>query len=170
MFRKIYQFFVNIHPWFQDLYDESTGKTSIKQPTIDLGIGHAIMLKEAKDQCDYLIVGLQYDPSIDRPEKNRPVQSYLERTVMLKSMKYIDKIVFYETESDLIELLKKVKPDVRILGGDWEGKKFTGYELPMKYYFNSREHNWSSSNLRDRVYRSELNKRISREEEKTDKE
>ena len=94
-----------------------------------LHAGHALMLKEAKEQCDYLIVGVQYDPSLDRPNKNRPVQSYEERVTMVKSIKYVDEVVLYETEEDLYSLLEKIMPDVRIIGSDWKGKKFTGHDL-----------------------------------------
>ena len=124
-----------------------------------LHAGHALMLKEAKEQCDYLIVGVQYDPSLDRPNKNRPVQSYEERVTMVKSIKYVDEVVLYETVEDLYSLLEKIMPDVRIIGSDWKGKKFTGHDLNIKAYFNSRDHGWSTSSLRERVYVSEAKKR-----------
>jgi glycerol-3-phosphate cytidylyltransferase len=128
-----------------------------------LHAGHALMLKEAKGQCDHLIVAIQSDPSIDRPEKNSPVQSYEERTIMVKAIKWVDEVRFYDTENDLCELLKEINPDVRIVGADWQGKQFTGCELPIKIYFNSRDHGWSTSDLRDRVYRAELIKRQQRQ-------
>ena len=128
-----------------------------------LHAGHALMLKEAKDQCDHLIVAIQSDPSINRPEKNSPVQSYEERTIMVKAIKWDDEVRFYDTENDLCELLKEINPDVRIVGADWQGKQFTGCELPIKIYFNSRDHGWSTSDLRDRVYRAELIKRQQRQ-------
>ena len=121
--------------------------------------GHAMMLKEARAQCDHLIVAVQSDPSLDRPEKNRPIQSYEERTTMVKAIRWVDEVRFYDTESDLYELLKEIAPDVRIVGADWQGKQFTGCELPVKVYFNSRDHGWSTSDLRDRVYQVELTKR-----------
>jgi len=123
-----------------------------------LHAGHALMLEEAKSVCDHLIVGVQYDPSLDRPDKNRPVQSYEERITMVKSIKFVDQIVLYETEEDLYNLLKRINPDVRILGSDWEGKEFTGHDLPIESYFNSRDHKWSTSNLRKRVFISEMKK------------
>ena len=120
-----------------------------------LHTGHVLMLEEAASQCDHLIVGVQSDPSADRPEKNRPVQGYDERIIMVKAVRYVDETVLYDTESDLVNLLKKINPDVRILGADWEGKKFTGHDLDIECYFNSRSHNWSTSNLRKRIYESE---------------
>ena len=113
------------------------------------------MLEEAKSRCNYLIVGVQSDPSIDRPDKNKPIQSYEERLTMVKAIKFIDEVVTYDTEADLITLLRCINPDVRILGADWEGKQFTGYDLPIECYFNKRDHAWSSSNLRKRVYDAE---------------
>ena len=124
-----------------------------------LHAGHAKMLKEAREQCDHLIVAVQSDPSLDRPEKNRPIQSYEERTAMIKSIRWVDEVRFYDTESDLCELLKEINPDIRIVGADWQGIEFTGCELPVKVYFNSRDHGWSTSDLRDRVYQAELTKR-----------
>ena len=124
-----------------------------------LHTGHALMLKEARAQCDHLIVAVQSDPSLDRPEKNSPIQSYEERTIMVKAIRWVDEVRFYDTESDLYALLEEIKPDVRIVGIDWQGKQFTGCELPIKIYFNSRDHGWSTSDLRDRVYRAESDKR-----------
>jgi glycerol-3-phosphate cytidylyltransferase len=120
-----------------------------------LHTGHVLMLEEATAQCDHLIVGVQSDPSTDRPEKNRPIQGYDERIIMVKSIRYVDETVLYDTEEDLINLLKKINPDVRILGADWEGKKFTGHDLDIECYFNSRSHSWSTSNLRKRIYEAE---------------
>ena len=124
-----------------------------------LHAGHALMLKECKDHCDYLIVGLQRDPSIDRASKNKPVQSYEERNIMLSSIKWVDEIVYYDTEADLSACLKKLDIDVRIIGADWKGKKFTGYELEIPVVFNSRDHGFSTSSLRERVYKAESLKR-----------
>ena len=124
-----------------------------------LHAGHVLMLEEAKSQCDHLIVGVQSDPSRDRLNKNKPIQSYDERVIMTKAIRYVDEVVLYDTEEDLVNLLKMIQPDIRIVGADWEGKQFTGYELPIKVYFNSRDHGWSTSDLRDRVYKSELSKR-----------
>lgn len=116
-----------------------------------LHAGHIIMLQECKAQCDYLIVGLQTDPSIDRPEKHKPIETVEERMIRLKGCKYVDKIVIYDTEVDLFNLLKELKPDVRFIGEDWKGKQFTGIELGQKVIWNSRNHNYSSSNLRERI-------------------
>jgi glycerol-3-phosphate cytidylyltransferase len=120
-----------------------------------LHTGHALMLEEAKKQCDYLIVAVQSDPSIDRLKKNSPIQGYKERIIMVKAIKWVDEIQLYDTEEELYEMLQKIKPDIRIVGADWEGKKFTGHDLDIKIYFNSRNHSWSTSNLRKRVYEAE---------------
>jgi glycerol-3-phosphate cytidylyltransferase len=117
--------------------------------------GHILMLQEAKMKCDYLIVGLQVDPNLDRPSKNKPIQTLEERKIMLEAIKGIDEIVVYETEKELYELLKKIQPHVRIIGADWKGKEYTGCDLPIKMYFNTRDHNWSSSELRRRIYNNE---------------
>ena len=118
--------------------------------------GHYLMFAEIKKKCDFLIVGLQTDPSIDRENKHKPVQSTKERLIQLKACKYIDKVIIYKTEKDLIELLKKERPDVRFLGMDWKGKDFTGKDLPINVIFNKRDHNYSSSNLRERIIKREL--------------
>ena len=126
-----------------------------------LHAGHALMLEEARTHCDRLIVGLQTDPSIDRPDKNAPIQTVEERLIMLKSVKWVDEIHLYDTETALVELIKKLKPDVRIIGSDWRGKQFTGYELPIRVVFNSRDHSYSTSSLRERVLTAEMQKRAS---------
>ena len=114
-----------------------------------LHAGHILMLKDAKKQCDYLIVGLQTDPTLDRPnEKNKPIQSLKERKIQLEAVKYIDKIIIYSTERDLYNLLLKLKPDIRILGDDYKNKKFTGNDLNIKIYYHYRNHNYSSTNLK----------------------
>lgn len=130
--------------------------------TFDLThFGHALMLEECKQVCDYLIVGVQSDPSIDRPHKNKPIQSMEERVGMIKAIRWVDKVVVYNTEADLMKLLKKLKPSIRILGIDWKGKKFTGHELSMEYYFNSRDHNFSTSNLRKRILETKIKTKTS---------
>lgn len=116
-----------------------------------LHAGHVAMLEEAKSKCDYLIVGLHTDPTIDRPEKNKPVQSVLERFWQLRGCKYVDDIIPYDTEKDLLNLLKMLNPDVRILGKEYENTRFTGDELDIPVYFNKREHTFSSSELRKRI-------------------
>ena len=120
-----------------------------------LHAGHVLMLKEAREQCDYLIVGVQSDPSIDRDSKNKPIQTYEERILMVRSIRYIDEVVLYNTENDLVNLIKKLAPDIRILGVDWEGKMYTGHGLTDEVYFNQRDHSWSTSELRKRVYHAE---------------
>lgn len=127
-----------------------------------LHVGHIRMLKEARENCDYLIVGVQSDPSIDRPQKNKPVQSFEERIEMVSSIKYVDEVVTYTTEESLYKLLQKLNLDVRIIGEDWKGKPYTGYDLPIKMHFNTRKHKFSTSELRDRIYQAGL-KRIQSE-------
>lgn len=124
-----------------------------------LHAGHALMLQEAKSHCNRLVVGLQTDPTLDREDKNKPVLSVDERLIMLKAIRWVDEVHVYNTESDLVDLLKKINPDVRIIGSDWKGKLFTGYELPIKVVFNSRDHGHSTSSIRDRVLNAELQKR-----------
>ena len=117
-----------------------------------LHAGHILMLKDAKQQCNYLIVGLQTDPTIDRPKsKNKPIQSLEERKIQLEAVKYIDKIITYETEDDLYKLLKKINPTIRILGSDYHDKQFTGDDLDIKIYYHYRNHNFSSTNLREKI-------------------
>lgn len=123
--------------------------------------GHMLMFKEAKEQCDYLIVGLHSDPAIDRPgTKNRPIMSIEEREIILRGIKYIDEIVHYDTEADLYKLLKEntLNIDVRILGVEYKGKEFTGHDLPMPVYFNSRDHGYSTTELRERIFEAEKEK------------
>ena len=120
--------------------------------------GHLMMLKEASDQCDYLIVGLQTDPTIDRPEKNNPIQSVFERFVQLDACKYVDQIVPYATEKDLMDILQSYKIDVRIIGEEYQGKQFTGCDLDIPLYFNKRRHSFSTTELRGRVLSAETAK------------
>ena len=124
-----------------------------------LHAGHIIMLQDAKQQCDKLIVGLQTDPTIDRPlTKNTPIQTLEERKIQLEAVRYIDDIYVYDTEDSLIELLKLVKPDIRILGSDYEGKPFTGDFLNIPIYFHERKHDYSTTNLRKMIYNRESTK------------
>ena len=120
--------------------------------------GHALMFEECKQYCDYLIVGVQSDSSIDRPEKNSPIQSHKERLGIVNSIKFVDEVKPYDRESDVITMLKEVNPDVRILGADHQGTEFTGHELDIKCVFNSRDHGYSTSELRRRVFEVEKNK------------
>ena len=120
--------------------------------------GHVMMLKEAKEQCDYLIVGLQTDPTIDRPQKNKPIQSVFERFVQLNACVYVDEVVVYATENELIDILLTYDIDVRILGQEYEGKEFTGDHLDILCYFNKRKHSFSTTELRQRVVDAERKK------------
>ncbi len=120
-----------------------------------LHAGHVQMLREAKDQCDYLICGLQIDPSIDRAEKNAPIQTIVERYTQLKGVRYVDEIIPYRTEEDLEDILSMYDIDVRILGEEYKDKTFTGRAICAKrgieLYFNKREHRFSTSDLRRRI-------------------
>ena len=124
-----------------------------------LHAGHILMLKDAKNQCDYLIAGLQTDPTIDRPDsKNKPIQSIEERKIQLEAVKYVDEIIIYETEKELYKLLQSMMPDIRILGSDYKNKKFTGDDLDIKIYYHQRNHNFSTSNLRKKIMKAEFKK------------
>ena len=140
--------------------NKEVGKVGFVASSFDLlHAGHIKMLEDAKNQCDHLIAALQTDPTIDKnyreETKNRPVQTITERQIMIESIKYIDEVIIYETENDLYNLLWDINPDVRILGSDWEKKPFTGYQLPIPIYFHQRNHPWSTSDLRKRVYEAE---------------
>ena len=113
--------------------------------------GHCDMLTQAARECDILVVGLLSDPTIDRKEKNKPVQAMFERWTQLHAIRVVDMILPYDTEEDLLNLLHVIKPDVRILGNEYTQKKFTGCALDMDYVFNTRTHNYSTSSLRNRV-------------------
>ncbi|MCF7834041.1 MAG: adenylyltransferase/cytidyltransferase family protein [Candidatus Pacebacteria bacterium] len=130
--------------------------------------GHYLMFKECKKHCNYLIVGLQTDPTIDRPEKNKPVQSIVERKIQLESCKYVDQIILYKTEKDLLNILKNTKIDTRFIGKDWKGKNFTGKELSIKIFWNNRDHGYSSRVLRTKVFQAELRKLPSKKTSKKD--
>ena len=121
-----------------------------------LHAGHIAMLEEAKAQCDYLIVGLQSDPTIDRPDtKNKPIQTMFERYLQLKALKYVDEIVPYQTEQDCEDILSTLPLDVRIIGEEYKTKPFTGSDICKKrnirVHFNKREHRFSSTDLRHRI-------------------
>jgi|TARA_B110000503_G_scaffold136239_1_gene218224 glycerol-3-phosphate cytidylyltransferase len=120
-----------------------------------LHAGHVQMLREAKDHCDYLICGLQVDPSVDRAEKNQPIQTVVERYSQLKAVRYVDEIIPYSSEADLNDILAMYHIDVRILGDEYREKDFTGKEIckrrDIALYFNKRDHRFSSSELRSRV-------------------
>jgi glycerol-3-phosphate cytidylyltransferase len=128
-------------------------KTGFTCSTFDLfHAGHVMMLEEAKTQCEFLIVGLQTDPTIDRPNtKNKPVQGVFERWAQLSACKFVDQIIPYSTERELRDILLSFPIDVRILGEEYKGKEFTGHNIPMEFYFNQRKHSFSTSELRQRV-------------------
>jgi glycerol-3-phosphate cytidylyltransferase len=136
-------------------------KIGITFSTFDmLHAGHIAMLSEAKNHCDYLIAGLQTDPTIDRPDtKNKPVQSIVERQIQLAACRYVDEVVIYQTEQDLIDLLLILPLDVRVLGVEYEHGEFTGKEecfmRDIELVFNGRDHSFSSSSLRKRVAHAE---------------
>jgi glycerol-3-phosphate cytidylyltransferase len=135
-----------------------------------LHAGHILMLAECKQICDYLIVGVQSDPTIDRPGvKNKPVQSIVERYVQLSAVKFVDEIIVYNTEKDLEDMLMFLPISVRIIGEEYKDKDFTGKQIcedrGIKIWYNSRSHRFSSSELRQRTYQSEMNKQVSKKDE-----
>jgi glycerol-3-phosphate cytidylyltransferase len=143
-------------------------KIGFTASTFDLfHAGHIMMLKESKSQCDYLIVGLQTDPTIDRPEKNKPVQTVFERFIQLQACKYVDEIVVYATEKELVDILLSYPIDVRIVGNEYKDKEFTGKEECWNHnidiYYNKREHSFSTTELRQRVVTAEINKGLKNE-------
>ena len=124
-----------------------------------LHAGHVQMLKDAKEECDYLIVGLQTDPTLDRPDtKKRPIRTLVERSIQLKAVKYVDDVIPYETEKDLEDILQMYNISVRIIGEEYQGKNFTGKEICVKKHikivYNKREHRFSSTDLRERIKNS----------------
>ena len=143
---------------------DSGKRIGITFSAFDLGphAGHIAMLAEARNHCDYLIVGLQTDPTIDRDTKNRPVQSIVERQIQVAACRYVDEIIVYQTEKDLEDILLTLPLDVRILGVEYATKDFTGKEIchdrGIELVFNSRDHSFSSSSLRKRVSEAENRK------------
>lgn len=140
-----------------------TQKIGITFSAFDLlHAGHIKMLEEAKTVCDYLIVGLQMDPSLDRPHKNKPTQSVVERYIQLKACRVVDEIIPYNTEEDLEDILKSFVIDVRIIGDDYRDKEFTGKkyceEKGIEIYYNKRDHRFSSSGLKKAIYEQEAAK------------
>jgi glycerol-3-phosphate cytidylyltransferase len=149
----------------KDLKDKNL-RIGFTASTFDLlHAGHIAMLSEAKKHCDYLIAALQTDPTIDRPDtKNKPVQSIVERQIQLSACRFVDEIVVYETERDLVDLILTLPIDVRILGVEYEDTNFTGRNecvgRGIEIIFNKRDHSFSSSSLRKRVFESENSKKI----------
>ena len=124
-----------------------------------LHCGHILMLEDCKRQGDILIVGLHTNPNLDRKNKNVPIQEYEEREIQIRGCKYVDEVIKYDTENDLYNILLELNPDVRVLGTDWKGKEYTGYDLPIKIHWHERNHKWSTTYLRERIYKAELQKK-----------
>ena len=121
--------------------------------------GHVLMLEEAKTVCDYLIVCIQSDPSLDREEKNKPVQSIIEREIQVSGCRYVDEVIIYDKEVDLLNIIDEVDWDVRILGEEYKDKDFTGRDQTLeRCHFNKRPHTFSSSELRERVSKEHFKK------------
>ncbi len=116
-----------------------------------LHAGHIVMLEEAKDNCDFLMVGLQTDPTLDRSDKNKPVQSIYERYIQLYGLRFVDEVIPYDRESCLMDILTTKSIDVRFVGEEYKDKMFTGQHLPIEVYYTSRQHTFSSTDLRKRV-------------------
>jgi glycerol-3-phosphate cytidylyltransferase len=121
--------------------------------------GHNLFLRDAKSKCDILCVGLQTDPTIDRPEKNKPIQSLEEREIQIQSCRYVDYYFVYDTEKSLYDSIVYLSPNIRFLGDDYIGKKFTGDDLPIEIDYHVRSsHTYSTTNLRKMIYLMELEK------------
>lgn len=129
-----------------------------------LHAGHILMLKEAKSVCDYLICGLHVDPQVERPHKNKPVQSVVERYIQLSSVKYVDEVIPYNLEKDLHDILLGYPIDVRVIGGDYREENFSGKDICINkgidIYYNSRSHQFSSTELRKRIHHAEQLKTV----------
>lgn len=123
--------------------------------------GHVMMLKEARSKCDYLIVALQVDPSADRPQKNKPVQSVSERFLAVRACKYVDEVIPYQSEAELEQLIQLLRPNIRFLGEDYVGKEFTGKHIEgVEIHYCNRKHTVSSSGLRQKVINHDIAKKI----------
>jgi glycerol-3-phosphate cytidylyltransferase len=145
--------------------DKQNRIVGITCSTFDLlHAGHVIMLEECKKYCDYLICALQVDPTIDRPQKNKPIQSLVERYLQLDAVKHVDKIIPYNTEEELITIFSSLDLDVRIIGEEYKDSDFTAKNICLKrgikLVYNKRDHDFSSSSLRERIYEQESNKRF----------
>jgi len=146
-----------------------------------LHVGHFIMLEDCKKHCDLLVVGLQSDPTLDEKyrldtggkQKNQPIQTLKERLIQIKGCRYVDYIIGYSTEKDLHGLLLDFNPDIRILGSDWKNKIYTGHDLSIKIYWHSRDHEYSTSSFRKKIYEQErdqvLKSKASLNEDSSDK-
>ena len=163
---KYHELIMNIKPSFDILIDDRAIPADIWREKLNPKIGflagafdiihpgYILMFKDAKTVCDHLVVALQTDPTVDRPEKNKPVQSYLGRKSILESIRYVDEVVTYTTEKELYQLMENMKIDIRILGSDYENKKINGHDLDIPIYFHKREHEWSATNLRNKIKES----------------
>jgi len=110
--------------------------------------GYIKMFKECKSYCQQFVILLHVDPSIERPEKLKPILSKEERTEVLTSIKWIDSIAYYTYEKELVELLKGIEPDIRFLGDDYRGKTYTGFELDIPIHYLNRDHGWSTTKFK----------------------
>lgn len=157
--RQLYKIVLTGYAVFHDMRDGK--KIGITAGAFDLcHAGHILMFKEARSVCDHLIVALHEDPSVESAEyrgkkKNKPIMSVEERTIILEAIRYIDEVIPYKTETDLYNLLVELKPDVRIIGEDWDGKMYTGHDLPIEMFFNTRGHHFSTTELRERIAEAE---------------
>jgi glycerol-3-phosphate cytidylyltransferase len=152
--------------WIREIKSRHAGKRLVFTASCFdlLHPGHILMLQDAKSQGDVLIVGLHTDPTINRSTKNRPVQTLEERRIMIHSVRYVDEIIEYSTEGDLYQIIVNLAPDLRVLGSDWQGKKYTGCHLDIPVYFHLRAHDWSTSGLRRRVWEAEWARRLDESE------
>lgn len=127
--------------------------------------GHMLMVKDGKEHCDIFVAFLQTDPTLDRPEKNKPILSFEERKILVEGCKYIDKIFIYSTEKELYDGFKALGADLRILGDDYKGKRCTGDDLPMEVYYHDRSvHGWSTTKLRKRIWWEEGKKMVNHDD------
>tara|TARA_Y100000766_G_C18892409_1_gene599226 strand:+ start:170 stop:640 length:471 start_codon:yes stop_codon:yes gene_type:complete len=135
---------------------KDVGRIGITCSTFDLlHAGHVVMLEEAKRHCDYLVAALQVDPTVDRPKKNKPIQSVVERQIQLSAVRFVDEIICYNTEKELEDIFLTLPLDVRIIGDEYKGKEFTGkricYQRKINIVYNKRDHSFSSTDLRKRT-------------------
>ena len=124
-----------------------------------LHAGHNLFLLDSYNNCDILVVGLQTDPTIDRPEKNKPIQSFKERQIQIESCRWVSYYFEYSTEKSLYDSMCELRPDIRFLGDDYIGKKYTGDDLNIEIFYHERSsHNYSTTNLRKLIYEREKEK------------
>lgn len=158
--QKTFKEFKNSINWIQQIIRNKNKKIGIMAGCFDvIHPGYIYMFEEANKNCDKLIVLLQSDPTIDRPEKIKPILSINERIKILESIKYIDEIITYDTEKELYDLLKNIKPDVRFLGDDYIGKEINGGDLNIKIIYINRNHGWSSTKFKQLIFDQLYNKK-----------